>query len=52
MKDLKAQLKQAKRALQKQRRADIQARAEARERAERDDWKSFKKECVELKNRR
>jgi hypothetical protein len=49
MKTMRDQLRQAKRDLKKE---DRRSRAEARSRAERDDWKSFKKECVELKNRR
>jgi hypothetical protein len=48
MKDLKDQLRQVKRDLKKE---DRRSRAEARQRVERDEWKSFKKECTELKNR-
>ena len=44
---LKDQLKAAKRALQQQRRDNKKAKAAALERVERDEWRSFKADCIQ-----
>lgn len=49
MKTIKDQLKQIQRERKAQARAARRTRAEMRERAERDEWRSFKQECVRLK---
>lgn len=49
MKTIKDQMKQVRKELKAQARAARRTRAEMRERAERDEWKSFKQECVRLK---
>lgn len=47
---MKDQLKAAQRALRKARRDDKKCKAEALRRVEKDEWKSFKAECVRLKS--
>lgn len=49
MRTIKDQLRAVRQEMKKTNREARRARAELRERAERDEWRSFKQECVRLK---
>lgn len=49
MRTIKDQLKEIQRERKAQAREARRTRAEMRERAERDEWRNFKQECVRLK---
>ncbi len=49
MRTIKDQLRAVRQEMKKTNREARRTRAEAREKIERDEWKSFKQECVRLK---